>query len=100
MEPELQPDPEVSIAPPSEDPDTGVAIGNPGTSAIPLPKAVIDQRSLKISEGVGRRIQKTTEEIRAEIANGRENVLRLEAATQIQYENQLLKQQTFINLPN
>jgi len=71
----------VTMTPTSEAPDTGVTMTPvTGRPAVILPPNVVDQRTAKVKEAVGEHLQKTTEQIRAEIAAGKEDYLRRDAA--------------------
>lgn len=88
----------VSMSRPAEPVDTGVAISSPDTGIADLPKEVVDQRANKLQEAIGKHVQKTTEEIRSEIASGRESYLRRQAAAQMDEQNANQKIQMAIDL--
>lgn len=82
-------------------PDNTVSLANPVKNDIPnLDQGVIDQRAKKIQEGVGKHIQKSTEEIVEEIKAGRESTIRQIAASNLETERYLQKINTLRDLAN
>lgn len=105
--------PDVNVYPEGEEPanavtlngvpaeaDTGVTLSGPNRVTTTLPKEVVDQRASKVKEAIGGHLQKTTEEIQAEIANGREDYLRREAAARMTERNYSQSLQNAIDFSN
>lgn len=99
--PEEQTTPEVSLNGTPSVPDTEVTL-SPATGRVTpnLPSPVVDSRASKVKEALGQHTQKTTEEIRAEIANGREDYIRREAAARMTEQNYQQKMNMAIDLAN
>src|SRR5882757_8987119 len=89
------PEPDIDFNSPGE--DNGVSIGSPVPATPTLPEPVINQRARKMQEGVGKSLQKTTDEIRMEIREGREQTLREQAASDY---NAKLSQDRYTTLVN
>lgn len=99
MDTELQPD-AVSLSTPQQPVDTGVSIGNPFQAPVTLPDDVANIRAAKTQQAVGRHLGTTTEEIKAEIQAGREDLLRKTAASNLNVERTQQKLQELTRLAN
>jgi hypothetical protein len=104
LSPEQQPENEdnaVSLGSPvDQTQQEGVALGAPLPTSPALPNNVATTRATKIQQGVGKYLQKTTEEIQQEIQQGRENNLRAIAASNMEVEKQRTKLNMLTTLAN
>jgi hypothetical protein len=74
--------------------DTSVSLPTPGVSQSPLPPEVAAQRAMKTKRGLGDILNKTEDEMYDEYLQGNETMLRKEAATQADFNNQMKIQKT------
>lgn len=80
-------------------PDTGVSLARPVIGP-PLDEATADRRAKKVKEGLGKHVTRSVEEVRQDIMSGKEEAIRREAASKLDYENALRKQKMLIDLAN
>jgi hypothetical protein len=97
MEPEVQ-DNGISLTPVEAPVDTGVSLSNPVQAPISLPDNVAQIRAVKTQQGIGQHLNKTTEDIKAEIQAGREDSLRQIAASNLNVEKTKAKLQEITRL--
>lgn len=88
----------VSLQAPQQDQDTGVSLSPAGGPALSIPADIADKRAKKMNEGLGSVLQRDTQTIRQDIQSGREQILRQNAASAIDYNNSLQKQKMLTDL--
>ncbi len=96
---EPEPTNQVTLGGPTPQADTGVTLSGPA-KAVELPDPVVDSRAAKTKEAVGKYTPKTVEDMKAEIASGREDYLRREVAARMDEERYNTKLKMAIDLAN
>lgn len=95
---EPQMDTGVSMAAPQQDQDTGVSLASPGGAVTEVPNDIATVRAKKMQEGLGKLMQKDTTTMRQEIAAGRDQQLRQEAASKLYLQNHTQKMSMITDL--
>ncbi len=91
-------DPNAVSLPTEETPDTAVSLPVPGENKLPLPPEVAKQRSDKAEIGLGKVLNKSSDDMYADFLEGNETLLRKEAATRLDFDKAQQRQRDLTDL--